>query len=256
MSNQEYHMDSTHVSSSQLKKLIDKSPAHFHIQKEATKSTDWGIALHCFILEHERFYREYKAIPEGMDFRTKEGKKWKEDNEAMNLIKYEDILAFETIHKKLFNHPLYCKYLENGGAEESFFSEINGVKVKVRPDYLVETPIGYACIDLKTTQSCKPDDVSRDIVKYHYDLSAVMYREVLRTELKAHIDFVWLFIEKEEPYEMLWCEMSDQMHEFGNKRFEKSLAIYKDTVAKGKFPGYQETGSITEIYLPSYIKGE
>ena len=54
-----------------------------------------GRRAHMYFLEPQRFVKECVCRPEGMNFRTKEGKAWKEDHEGMAILDREEMLALE-----------------------------------------------------------------------------------------------------------------------------------------------------------------
>ena len=74
--NEEYHKGPG-LSSSDLK-LLARSPLHYKTAKAIPpKETDamrLGTAVHCAVLEPDRFEKEYAAAPEAIDRRTKAGK--------------------------------------------------------------------------------------------------------------------------------------------------------------------------------------
>ena len=79
ISNEEYFSNPA-LNFSRLVRLL-KSPKHFWGggDKEPNKTMELGSTIHCALLEPERFKNDYVAEP-GLDRRTKEYKKWLEEN--------------------------------------------------------------------------------------------------------------------------------------------------------------------------------
>ena len=156
MTNAEYHARAE-ISKSDLD-LLAKSPYLLKIKKdgkyqsEATLSQILGSAVHKLVLERNDFINEF-AIEPNIDKRTKDGKaeynEFLAKNSHKTIIKADDFEKADLIAKSVLEMQGTANFLKDGKAEQSYFSEIDGVKVKCRPDFYNEN-LGLI-IDLKTT---------------------------------------------------------------------------------------------------------
>jgi hypothetical protein len=102
-----YHSDTSRVSKSGLD-LIRKAPKLYKHQRidgngsSDTKSTDFGSAAHCYILEHSTFYERYQV-----------------GREHGNLIslKQEEYERLVGMKQALKQHPIASRLLFNGTTE-------------------------------------------------------------------------------------------------------------------------------------------
>lgn len=254
---QKYHSQKDVLSKSMLSDLLRPScPAYFkwkHIdggQEEQTKSLRLGIAVHLLALEPEKFAAAYHVLPEGMK-RDARHEKYKQEllragnRECLKPDEHSQILAMARAIRK---NPVALKLLDAPGkVEASIFWEEDGLKFRTRPDFMRENPL---VIDLKTCRSAHPDTFIKDAYNFHYSMSVALtargYKALYGKELE---NYVFLCVETEPPY-LISC--FDSMRPFdpvsgltyldvGNKLLDSCVQTYKDCVAAGVWPAYQET---------------
>lgn len=144
--------------------------------------------------------------------------------------------------------PRIQKLITDGQAEQSHFLDYQGQRFKYRTDLKTHRRI----VDWKTTkiESPKPENWSREIIKYNYHISAAFYQFfefILTGQWK---DFYWIAQESEPPYDFnilsaeCWTfefDRSDgeiiEMHT-GALMFNKLLEYYIMCCERGEWPGY------------------
>ena len=134
--NAEYHAHSG-ISKSSLD-LIHRSPAHYLASKsmprEETPAMKLGTAFHTLVLEPARFVAEYDFI-EG-DRRTKAVKDAIKDAEAAGkvILTKDEFDEVSGMRDSVFKNRIAATLLDGATIEHSVFSELDGVRVKCRPD--------------------------------------------------------------------------------------------------------------------------
>ena len=257
MTDKEYFSEGAYVSSSTLKTLYNSSPAHLQVPHKDTDAMRFGRAMHSYFLdEPEEFENKFYSEPTEIDGDPL-NRRLKAHREALKLIKaanagdiiqLEEVEDLKQMQSSVYSGNLVHQYLEGGFAEYAIFSEINGVKVKIKMDYFIPIAgLGGTNIitDLKGCQDASERGFKREIYSRNYDLQAYMYREVCMKAYKKDTMFVFLAIEKTPPFAHAWYGASDEMLMSGKKKFEESLDIYRNTVLQGSYPQYQASRTLT-----------
>lgn len=259
MTNKEYHQ-AEGISKSDLD-LIHKSPLHFITAKaqpeKQTEALLFGSALHKYILEREDYNSEFTTAPI-CDRRTKEGKtiyaEFLEQSVGKNIVTQEQQDKIIGMNEAVFKHPLASKLLTDGLAEQSYFWENkdSGILCKCRPDYIK----GNYCIDLKTTQSAKPDDFMKSAYNYRYYVQAYWYLKGLKAVGLEVENFIFVAVEKEPPYAICVYVASEEFLKLGEIEAEADLAVYKKCLETGNWHGYDETPEVHSLELPNWARKE
>lgn len=269
MPNEVYHSHEF-TSASQLKKIASTSLAHFKFErenpKEPTAALIFGNAYHTLILEPERFKEEYftlgmDAIPKpGSDFRNAENKAWKERELAKNagktFLSNEDWITLFGMKEALENYPNFMFLLSNGVAEESYFAEIDGQGVRVRPDYVSK----FGIVDLKTCQDASLDAFGRDAAKMRYLIQAALYTDVLRAFRGGdEPPFFFLAQEKTAPYIPQMYRVPSYLIEAGRAQYQDALrALFtaQTTDIWSAYEGLEDNDGIRDLNFPAWaLKG-
>lgn len=267
LSNEEYH-GSAGYSSSQLKTLIEKTPAHlkhsFGVLREPTDNMNLGTAVHTLVLEPEKFDEEF-AVSEKFDGRTKAGKAAKAAFEAESVGRTvitepqrdKAILMAESVR----NHPIAGLLVSDIIAESSVYWWYKSMDpdddsrykqmLKVRPDILCR---GYPVIaDLKTTNDGSYTGFIKSIQNFYYHVSAAMYLEgvnqckPLLEEMgrMAFNKFVFICVENFEPYLTSVYELSPEYLDIGKLLYRRSLRVLRDGI-ENDWPAYPDEVRVIE----------
>lgn len=214
LSSDEYHNSKLHYSSSVLKQALDK-PYEFYKErilgeepkKQSSDALDIGTYCHTVLLEPELVDKEY-AIFTGS---RRQGKLWEifqAENQNKIIITSSQKELVDKIADQFYKSQILLPdesvvngdYLfSNGKAEESLFTSILDLPIKVRFDYRIEN--GRKVIrDLKTTKDTpnSVEDARKLIYGSKYHLSAALYVDAIKEETGDDYDFEWVFVSKED----------------------------------------------------------
>lgn len=250
----EYH-SLPHVSKSQLD-LIAKAPAKLRAYLDGDKPSPTpamllGTAFHAAVLEPEKL-----VCAPAFDRRTKLGKEAAAEFESEHAGR-DVVIVDPSVHAtatamraSVLAHQVARRMLDDGLAERSLFSELQGVPVKCRPDFY--RPISNLFVDLKSTDDASPDGFARSCAKYRYHVQAAFYMDVAEA---AYIDvrsFVFVACEKAPPY-LCACYVLDASDvERGRDAYQRDLATYARCQSENNWPGYSEF--IEVISLPAWSR--
>lgn len=247
LTNEEYHANKTHISASGLKMIYKKSVYHYLNQKPFSSSAmNLGSAIHTTLLEPQNFDKEFFRMPK-IDLRTKDGKEQKKEllkiAEDRILLKDSEIETIDGIKENFTNNEL-AQFYSKGEIESSYFGELYGVKVRVRPDCF-NSLLGFIS-DVKSCQDNSPQAFKRDCYKYNYPLQAVCYSKMLNIDPRY---FKFIAVETNYPFSCQVYSLSDDMISFGEASLKKSLSdwkFYLTTKNAELYQGYElaEDGSI------------
>ena len=244
------------LGSTDIKTLLE-NPYLFKngIKKEPTDNLILGSVIHTLILEPQKLDDEYIIMPE-LNLRTNDGKAQKAEFEAeakatnKTLVKSEIFNQAAAVAKSFLQSTLSSFLRGEVKAETSFFGEIDGVKVKARPDLIL--PQQQIIIDFKTTSQVgggSADGFAKMAANFSYYIQAALYLEI--TEYKQ---FYFIVLETAEPF-MIGCyKLDSKALEFGKSEIRRAIEIYKN-LFKYKSPLYLNNldfSKVQEINLPSW----
>lgn len=254
ITSEEYHSEyRTYLSSSDLRRIL-RSPAHYRAPSAPpTQAQEIGTLVHEKLLEPELWQKSRRPSLK-IDRRTKEGKAladWQASQEAELGIKFvsEDLYnQVETLAHSV-NASLGSTGLLTGGvAELSGFTELSGVNIRIRPDYLKDDVI----VDLKTCQDARPEAFVRSIFQYGYDVQASLYCAAAASIDGKQRRFVWIAIEKEAPFGVCIYEATPEVLARGRRLYEQAIEIYKQCSEWDHWPAYST--QIQQVTIPKYLE--
>ena len=241
ISNEDYHAEKEHLSSSNLKMLL-KDPEKFYQEKvlgnreEVSSNTQnafsEGSYAHSLILEPDLVDKEF-TIFSGMRKQGNEWESFKSDasNFGKTILSKAQQLKVNMWVKSFKALPTAVNLIKNGQAELSLFGELQGVPVKVRADY-INIEDGYIA-DIKTTSG--PSDVDNfrlTVESFEYDLSAALYCSMFELHYGRPFSFYFIVLGKRD----LNCEvfkLSNANMTMGKQKIIKALNIYKKCKESG-----------------------
>jgi hypothetical protein len=252
MTNEEYHADTTAISSSGLRTIINKSPRHFKLgQRKETEAMAIGTACHTALLEPEKFRDTYTQKPENMSFATKEGKAWREDNQHKKILSFDNYEMCRGMYKSVYGNKILRPILDTSKKELTYFwkDKETGVLMKMRLDILTQE---NNIIDLKTTESAAEQDFKKSMHNYAYAFQAMFYMEGAKDmlDLSEYPFFEFWAIEKEAPYEMAIYTPGAESLKRAYIQLRNGLNIYKNCLETNEWPGYDlQAKQIEEPYF-------
>ena len=254
LSNDKYHAEQKHMSSSNLKMLL-KDTQKFYKEKilgerEPLKGAflDEGNYAHSLILEPHLIPEEYLFF-EG---NRKAGKDWKafeaENKDSDKIIlSAPQKLRVENWVESYKKRPEAVDLVSGSDKEYSLFSEMLGVPLKVRAD-VINIEKGFIA-DVKTTASDPDVDTFKFTVEqYGYALSAALYVDMFSRKYDKPFDFYFIVLGKRT----MTCEVykaSDLTLGKGRKKVLDAVKIYKSCMESGKWDNEQEVKPITDYEI-------
>lgn len=236
---------------------IAKSPAHFQnwlkFKTEPTKAMIFGSALHCALLEPDKFAASYTQAPD-IDRRTKEGKAnyalWESENAGRIPFTSDDFDKIRYMQDSFYSNSLVSGILKDALIERSMFwkDPKTGVVCKGRPDIVTSDGL---VVDLKTTEDARPREFSNSVYNWRYHVQAAMYLSgVTASTQKEHKSFIFVAIEKTAPFAIAVYTADDHLLSNGRVQMEVDLETYAQCVKSNTWPAYPDV--VQTLTLPAY----
>ncbi len=259
ISNADYHASAA-VSRSQLLEL-KKTPYHYWYEYVAkagirteTPAMRLGTAMHCLILEPDRFKDAY-YIAEKCDMRTTAGKLLHKTQ--LDAAEGRVVLS-EPDYKLMQQMALGIKYnkdamalMTDGKAEKSIYWEDKetGLMCKCRPDLWHNKIV----VDLKTTRSATYKEFQSAVINGGYHIQAAMIQEGIKsvTGMDVH-DFCYVVVETQAPFATAVYILDETTLMDGREAFFTLLDTLKKCQDTDVWPGYPSK----TIMLPPWARYE
>lgn len=212
----DYHADTTRVSHSLLNVFRDGggpalADALLGIGREPTRAMVLGSALHCLILEPERF-RDAYGLDRSKDFdrRTTAGKQgyaaWSEASRdaGRTWLDRDEMALVKTQAEAIGRHRKAVKALvEVPGLNEQAITwedAETGLPMRARMDrVLVDAGL---IVDLKTTSSSNLKEWEKSSWEYRYHAQAALYCEAARQEWGRDFGFCFVTVSSGNPVQV------------------------------------------------------
>lgn len=244
-------------------KRMRQSPAHFYgLQLDPNRPQDVeptpamknGTLVHCALFEPDELERRYVVKPAEVDFRTKEGRAWR-DAQSAEIVDPLQITIARAQAAAVRRLPEVGVLLERGMPEVSAFwiDESTGELCKCRPDWVSPAGDGVILVDGKTCQDASPDGFARAVWNYAYHLQAAWYSDGYEraTGQRVH-GFVFAAVESAWPHAAAAYMLDDQALDRARAENRRLLDLYAECRRTGVWPGYQQ--SIQPLSLPAWAK--
>lgn len=241
-------------------KHILTSPAHYKAAKKrrfpVTVNMEVGSALHCKTLEGDQeFASRFIQKPENINFATKEGKDWKAANNKKTILAkqdYENVLGMAESLAGLSwfdkNQADYRKF-----NELSIYWDADGIPCKGRLDRLLVNEDHLMVLDLKTTDSIDSSMFLKKVIgSMNYVFQAAWYAEAASMAYGLPATFVFVAIERSEPWSVGIFEVSPEMMEEGTAQIIKARNILRECLQTKAWPG--PSVSYNTLDLPAWYR--
>ena len=248
-----YHNTNGFISKSTLSQLEKQTPYRFlkAVKKPQTKAMEIGTAIHCAVLEPEKFESEYLLLP---DVHAKTLKAYKDavaDNPDKKVINGTDAKNINGMINALQCYKRASELLSLDGHCElsGFHIDESGIGLRHRFDKLTHCGIG---IDLKKTQSVAPEDLSKTINDYGYHMQCALYSDAYQAitgkPLKA---FYFIFVEESYPHEVAVVYLDDVSEHIGRENYKALLEKYQDVIENRD--SYLSSSDELMVSLPEWV---
>lgn len=268
--------DAPSISSSHLRRLFSKSPAHFYaewpgnpdyVEQRDKPHFILGRAVHHLFLGEKNFRSLFCIQPEEYpDRNTGVLKKWtygsiycqrwrdRMQRNGLSILTQNDFDNIRGMADSLARHTIVMDGALNGSIERSAFwkDKETGLWIKIRPDAIPTTSVDF--VDLKTTTSVLYHDMQSAIGEYGYNQQGALICEGAKRILGIdNPSFALVFIETTKP----WCVRVVTLKDNELDRGEKQNRYALDTIARclksGKWPGPGgERADAEHIELPTW----
>ncbi len=250
------------VSQSSLKVMIGKSPLHFKWEIEhpspPTEAQIIGNLVDHAVLEPWKLGvgKSHWVRPEGMNFRTNEGKAWRDEHSDLPIIAKSDEDNIVGMIMGVSMHPIARRIIGDGKSGMSMFCHHPWDEYKTlrkgRTDKLAQDRWGHHIIaDLKTTEDASPLEFSKSASKYGYHIQNAYYHDLYRDIIGVEPIFVFMVVEKSPPYDCVLYRLTDEDVHTGRMRYYEALARYGECTKSGIWPGYSQ--DIQRLKLSDFI---
>lgn len=231
-------------------KLIIRSPAHFRYQEPVehdTRAKQLGTALHCAVLEPDRFAVDY-LIAQCDDRRSSLYKGLAADvgsDRVLTIAEHRRIIGQQ---KSAYRNSEARELLQYPGRYELTVRTKDpetGVDVQCRFDKKLDD---LRAFDLKKTQDARPGPFGRHIDAYRYYLSVAFYMDVWFWETGERItDMPLLAIEEKSPHSCVVHRLPEDWIEQGRYEYRQALHSYAACLDRDEWPDYEEESCIAEM---------
>lgn len=261
ITNAEHH-SGKFITSSTLKAAL-RTPAYYkaYINGDFKSDTDalrLGTLIHTAVLQPSEWDNQVVLCPvdedgNRLDRRSKANKAiWAEleatagDKVICTPSEREDALR---IAEAVMRNPQAAEWLSVGVAEVT--GVVDGDKA-IRPDW--RNTLGAYLVDLKSCTDASPDAVQRAVVNFDYDLSAAYYCDIAGSiDIQTYRDFVWIFVEKQFPYNVQCYVASIELLDRGRSRYEQALRNIDELEEVNSYPAYYSPLTLP-LELPKWVR--
>lgn len=247
------------VNASSLKVLWQKSPKHYlysldHPRAE-TDGMRFGTAVHCAVLEPDKFAAQYVVKPLDMSFVTKEGKAWRQEqyDAGMLILSNDDYEAIQGIVASIMAHPVARRMMTGGTVEQTlnWTDPETGIRCKGRTDIILDD--GTLC-DLKTCRDIREKQFTRQILDLGYHLSMAFYIDGLTTMNRTPPRTCFVCVETSAPYDVAVYEFNADWLELGRDEYRPALQTLAQCRLTGVYPGIAPEAVDLELPAWAYPK--
>ncbi len=256
MSNEAYHSERDHVSSSALKVFIGSIPEYYgrYVTRtiphpEPTPAMQLGTALHIMALEADQWPALVAVSPPTS---TKTTNIWKEHvkaNPGKLCLTPADVEAVSQMMHSLHENPEAFRLMTEPGRNELtvFWQHPSGLKCKTRFDRLTDSG---TIVDIKTAADPKPDAFGKQIGNLGYHYSADFYRKCALLSLGYVTQFRHLAVGKSET---VVCELGARFKAIANREVDWAIEELVTCQAEGNWAS-RFSGQVVTVDAPGWLK--
>ena len=244
MSNEDYHGNRTHHSSSVLKTALNNPQEFFRVYVQgcdpSKKMNEAALAIgnycHIALLEPHLLETETAIYP-GASRRGAAWELFRTENADKTIITQTQLDLVNTMLEEFSKDMVDIgdglvaadALFQEGFAEESLFTELDGHNIKTRFDYRIEDIDGRGLIrDLKTTSRTAntPQEATDICNMYGYFTSAALYVDAAEKEFGKPYDFHLVFVSKKDLKTNVY-KVSEKSLEIGRKMYKRAIKMIK-----------------------------
>lgn len=240
-----YHDDHSAFSKSFLTYFL-KSPlaakTFLDGERKDTAAMNFGRAYHSIVagFEDYKVYDESERPNQKFGMAAQANVAWleemkKECETCISKTEFEQILDMKVklMENEITNKIIGLKHLK----EVAYKATIDGVNYKCKPDAIVME--SALIVDWKTIDSVDEWNVRKNIRNYHYDMQVALYCDILKEQTGIAHNFLFVFQEKEKPYDVLpvLVRHTSETYMSGRVKYKECGAAAKKAFETGIWPG-------------------
>ncbi|MCK9994444.1 MAG: hypothetical protein Dbin4_02964 [Alphaproteobacteria bacterium] len=257
-----YHADPCErpsLSSSIGKVILAQSPLHAwtahprlnpEFETGNERKFDIGKAVHAMLLDDRA---ERICVIDFADYKTNAAKAARANALAagqlpLKTADYEQAVAIvQSARREIALFKEYPEFIDGVSEVTLIWEEPGGVLCRARIDRMSNDR--RHLFDVKTDgQSAHPESFGRKIINMGYDFSAAFYLRGFRKcfpDLPAP-EWSWLAVETDPPYGVSITGLDEAGYAIAEHQVEIAIAIWRECMASGKWPGYPHKKRIIE----------
>ena len=206
-----------------------------------------GGMIHSAVLEPNLTDTEYGCKPAEIDGNSSRTNAYKEAfaemedaNPGKRWLPPSDYVMCMDVAASVLQHPMAKNLLYDASSliEHTGFFDIEGTPCKVRPD-LYNKDSGIV-LDLKTTMDASEKGFAKSVRQFGYVFQAAFYMTALRQMGERPKQFVFLVVEKSEPYATACYTIDNNDIEREVPRVLEAIKIYGECLRTDVWPGYSD----------------
>lgn len=239
------------LSASGAKTLTGGTPARFAYEREHgredKRAYDVGHGAHRFILGKGSEIVRVHAD----SWRTKAAQLQADIARACGKVPLlvDDYRAALNMAKAVKRHPTFGRFFTEGEAEVSAYwiDEATGITLRCRFDWVHPR----ALIDVKTAVDASPDGFAKAVANFRYDMQAAHYIEGYEVLTGRRLPFVFVVVEKTEPYLVAAYTLPAEALERGARDNARAREVFAACESAGEWPGY--SSEIQQLDMPAWF---
>jgi hypothetical protein len=256
MDEKEYRMAPA-IAASDIKHILPpRTPAHYashmagEVKKETTKAMLLGTLTHLAVLEPDKLDAAFVVRRAGTDYRTKEGRAWR-DSQTAPVIDQEEADALYGMRDAVAAHAGAQEVLSETRREVALFAEHRtGLWLKGRIDILGADFIG----DVKTTDNADAASFAKTCVNLNYAAQAGHYTQLARLNGREVKHFTFIAVERTAPFAIAVYRLDERALAWGLKQVNDALNLIAECEDRGEWPGYGD--AVMTLDLPVWAYGK
>lgn len=240
------------LSSTEARMLLD-SPAKYRWRKDNPPLIDHSDKFDIGSAVHSKVLGAGNQV-EVLDFdsyRTKPAQEARDEARAAGRVPIlrEKFTEIEQMAEAVLANPTArALFSQDGDAEVSVFTEIDGVPVRARFDFLPKfTGKRVVAVDLKTTVDASKRAFEKSVASYQYDVQRAWYLDALRMvvdPMPHDPEMVFVAVEKEPPFLVAVHQIPSSWADKGHTKAAVARRLYAECTRTNTWPGYP-----TEVQL-------
>jgi len=231
-------------------KNIDISPKMFAFRQQYPRPDSSALALgraiHMAVLEPDQFREHYAIRPRGIDMRTRDGKAWRDDQNAAGREILDDAGLVTMVASAVRQHQAASDLIDGCRYEETITWSIDEIACKGRVDAIGVDRL----IDLKTCRDLTR--FPRDVANYQYHAQMAWYLDgaVAARVLPADAAVYIVAVETQGCVDCGVYRIPPHVLDVGRSIYRSWISTWRECIAAGIWPGL--CPGVEDLELPAW----